>query len=180
MTKFRKVELEIKVNASKEKVWDLLFNRFGEVNAFNPLIEGSTASNELQGAVGAERICDIDAKNSVHEKIVATRGTSGFDVDIIKGGMPMMNEMKGSFDLATISSNQTKIMFTMKYNTKPAFMAPLMSGMMAKMLQKMLVGLKYHLETDQLVTKANINSIMKGFKNLNKGEGYQAKELASA
>lgn len=45
-------------------------------------------------------------------------------------------------------------------------MAPLMQGMMAKMLRKVLVGPKYHLATDQLVTKRNINSLMKGYGKL--------------
>ena len=74
MTKFRKVTIDIDVNTSKEQVWDLLFNRFGEVNNFNPLIEGSHHSQGAKGEVGCERVCDVDAKNSIHEKIVAARG----------------------------------------------------------------------------------------------------------
>jgi hypothetical protein len=178
MTKFRKVTIDIDINASKAEVWDLLFNRFGEVNNFNPLIEGSNHRQGVKGEVGCERVCDLDAKNSIHEKIVAARGNESFDVDIIKGGLPMMGEAKATIDLKEINGTQTNVTFTMNFTSKPAFMAPLMKGMMAKMLKKMLVGLKYHLETDELVTKSNINSIMKSFRKLQDKEAFTVKELA--
>ena len=180
MKKFRTVTIDIDINKCKEVVWDMLFNRFGETILYNTLIVDSIATNDLQGEVGAERKCDLDAKNSIVEKIVARRERDGFDIDIIEGGMPMMDEMKANYDLIAITGNHTKVTLTMKFITKPAFLATLMKGKMAKMLNKMLVGLKFHLETDQSVTKGNINSIMKGFNNLKKGEGFQAKELAIA
>ena len=68
----------------------------------------------------------------------------------------------------------------MNFTAKPAFMAPIMKLMMPKMLKKMLVGLKYHLETDQLVTKSNIDSIMKGYRKLQNSEAFVAKELSFA
>jgi len=172
--KYREVTLEINTNTSKDKVWDLLFNRFGEVNIFNPLIEGSHHTNGEQGEVGCERLCDIDAKNSVHEKIVAARGNDSFDIEVIKGGLPIMDKMKGTFDLDAVSANQTKVSLTMKFTTKPAFMGALMKGMMAKMLFKMLVGLKYHLETANLVTKANIGGIVQEYKRLQVNKAFDA------
>jgi hypothetical protein len=180
MTKFKEVTIDIDINASKEQVWDLIFNRFGEVNNFNPLIEGSHHSQGAKGEVGCERVCDLDARNSIHEKIVAARGNESFDVDIIKGGLPMMDKAKATFDLKETNSSQTNVTFTMNFTSKPAFMAPLMKGMMAKMLKKMLVGLKYHLETDQLVTKGNINSIMKGYRKLHDKESFVVKGLTYA
>jgi len=180
MAKAKKVTIDIDINSSKEHVWDLIFNRFGEVNNFNPLIEGSHHSAGTKGEVGCERVCDLDAKNSVSERIVAARGNDSFDIEIIKGGLPMMGEMKATFDLQAINESQTKVILTMNFTAKPAFMAPLMKGMMTKMLKKMLVGLKYHLETDQLVTKSNINSIMKNFRKLQVNEPFTVDELTFA
>ena len=179
MTKFKKVTIDININASKEDVWDLVFNRFGEVNVFNPLIEGSEKINDIQGEVGAERKCDLDAKTSIHEKIVAVRGNDSFDVDIIKGGLPMMDKAKATFDLRAINENKTNVTFTMNFTSKPAFMAPMMKIMMPGMLKKMLVGLKYHLETDNLVTKGNIKGILKEYKDLARTElSFTSVELA--
>ena len=53
------IQKEIIVNASKPEVWDLLFNRFGEVNNFNPLIEGSHHAQGTKGEVGCERECQL-------------------------------------------------------------------------------------------------------------------------
>ena len=180
MTKFRKVTIDIDINASKEEVWDVVFNRFGEVNNFNPLIEGSHHSDGAKGEVGCERVCDLDSSNSIHEKIVAARGNESFDVDIIKGGLPMMDKAHATFDLKAINATQTKVTFTMNFTSKPAFMAPMLKLMMPKMLKKMLVGLKFHLETDQLVTKSNIDGIMKGYKKLQDSEAFVASELSYA
>ena len=172
MENLKEVIIDITTNTSKEQVWDLLFNRFGEVNVFNPLIEGSHHTEGVQGEVGCERYCALDARNSVHEKIVAARGNDSFDIEIIKGGLPMMKTMKGTFDLKALGSNSTRVTFTIRFNTRPAIMAIFMKGMMRRMLHKMLVGMKYHLETGTLVTKENIKEIMKDYKRLNNNGAF--------
>jgi hypothetical protein len=92
----------------------------------------------------------------------------------------MMDELKVSIDVKTISSNQTKVIFTVNFAPKIVLMTPLMKGMITKMFKKLLVGLKYHLETEELVTKSNINDIVKGFKKLQRSEAFVVKELAYA
>ncbi len=62
MKNLREFQLEVNVNASKVEVWDLLFNKFGEVNLFNPEIEGSHHTTGVKGEVGCERQCDINSK----------------------------------------------------------------------------------------------------------------------
>ena len=173
MKKLNEIKIDITVNVSKDKVWDLLFNQFGEVSVFNPIIDGSHHTKGTKGEVGCERLCQIDANTAVHEKIVSAVDGESFDIDIIEGGLPMMDVMKGNFTLEELSPSQTKAIMTMKFNTSPAFVAFLMKGMMRKMLYKMLVGLKYHLETGNMVTKENISEIMKDFKKLNNTEAFK-------
>jgi len=180
MKKFKKVAIDIDINVNKDKAWDVLFNRFGEIKNFNPHLDDSHHTKGVEGEVGCERHCDIDAKNYVIERIVDVRGNDGFDVDIIEGDLPMMEAMNVNIDLKTINHNQTKVTFTVNYAPKFAFMAPLMKGMIGKMFKKLLVGLKYHLETDELVTKSNINGIMKGFRKLQNTEAFVVKELVYA
>lgn len=173
MKDLKEVRIEITTNTSKEQVWDLLFNRFGEVNVFNPVIDGSHHTKGIQGEIGCERFCQIDSKNSIHEKIVAARGNDGFDIEIIEGGLPMMDKMGGTFELEALELNKTLVTFIIKFNTKPAFMAFFMKGMMRTMLFKMLVGLKYHLETGNVVTKENIRGIMKEFKQIQGNDSFK-------
>ena len=175
MEKLKNVTVSIIANSSKDQVWDLLFNRFGEVNIFNPIIEGSHHTKGVQGEVGCERQCDIDSKNSVIEKIVAARGNDSFDIDIIEGGLPMMKTMKGTFDLKSIEPNRTEITLTMRFSSKPAFMANLMKGKMRQMLFKMMIGLKYHLETGGVVTKENIKGIVKDYNRLDTNTAFSNK-----
>lgn len=174
MENLKEAVITIKVNSSKEKVWDLLFNRFGEVNVFNPIIEGSHHTSGVAGEVGCERSCTIDSKTKIKEKITARRGDEAFDIDIIEGGLPMMKTAKATFELKSLGTDLTEVKFTMRFNTKPAFMAFFMKGMMKKMLFKMLVGLKYHLETGDSVTKESISKIMKGYKKLDLDRGFKS------
>ncbi|MDN3641769.1 SRPBCC family protein [Lutimonas halocynthiae] len=179
MKKLRTVSVDIMVNSTKAKAWDVLFNRFGEVNAFNPLIEGSHFTKGNIGELGCERQCDLDSKNSIHEKIVAVRGDSSFDIEIIQGGLPMIDKMKGTIDLKEILSNQTLVTATIHFNTSPAFMGSFLKGMIAKMFFKTLVGLKFYLETDAEVTKENIKDIMKTYKMMNPHDTFSNSEIAA-
>ena len=170
----RQVEQSIHIHASKEAVWDVLFNKFGEVNNFNPLIEGSHFLHGDEGHVGCERHCQIDSKTAVLERITRAEADLNFDVEIYEGGLPMMDKMLARFDLIEHGSEKTEVLFTMKFTTKPAFMGALMKGKMAKFFFKMLIGLKFHLETGELVTKENIKQIEKEFGLLKPGESFEA------
>jgi len=179
MKKLRTVSVDIIVNSHKAEAWDVLFNRFGEVNAFNPLIEGSHFTKGNRGELGCERQCDLNSKNSIHEKIVAVRGDSSFDIEIIQGGLPMMDKMKGTIDLKEIMPNQTLVAATIQFNTSPAFMGSFLKGMIAKMFFKLLVGLKFYLETDEEVTKENFKDIMKTYNIMNPHDTFSNNEIAA-
>jgi hypothetical protein len=175
MEKLKNVTVSIIADSRKDQVWDLLFNRFGEVNIFNPMIEGSHHTKGVQGEVGCERQCDVDSKISVIERIVAARQNDSFDIDIIEGGLPMMKTMKGTFDLKSIEPKRTEMTMTMRFSTKPAFMANFIKGKMNQMLSKMMIGLKYHLETDGVVTKENIKGIIKDYSRLDSNTAFSNK-----
>ena len=176
----RQVQQSIHIHARKEAVWDVLFNKFGEVNDFNPLIECSHFLNGDEGHVGCERHCQIDSNTAVLERITRAEADLNFDVEIYEGGLPMMDKMKARFDLVEKDEENTEVVLTMYYSTKPAFMGGLMKGKMGKFFLKMLIGLKYHLETGELVTKENIKHIQKEYEGLKAGEGFPAAmQLAS-
>ena len=173
MKKFRKVSGEIIVNLSKEKVWDMVFTRFGEVNDFNPLIEGSVPFGELEGQLGAERKCDLSPTSKVHEKITAVHGTNSFDIDILEGGLPLMSKMKGTWEIEELNSRQTKARIIFNYRTKPGLMAGFLRKPMAKQLRRMVIGLKYHLETGGKVTKQNIKDIVREYNRIPSNASFQ-------
>ena len=181
MKKLRNINLDIIVNASKEEIWDLTFNRFGEVNVFNPIIEGSHYVSEAKGAVGCERQCDMDSKGThVVERIIDATGHDTFEIEIIGGNMPMMEKAYARFSFDEIGANKTRVRLEMRFRSKPAFMWPLMSMMMKRMMPDMLKGLKYHLETGEFVTKQNIKAIKRAYEGLREGQAFSGLGLRTA
>lgn len=179
MKKLKTVHLSIQLNASKEKTWDLLFNRFGETHLFNPLLDSSHFTKGDAGEVGCERQCDLDSKNSIQERIVAVRDSESFDIDIIQGGLPLIDKMKGTFSVTSLRPEQSLVKAEISYNTSPAFMAGLLKSSLAKNFFKVLVGLKFYLETGEIVTKENIGDIMKTHKLMEASESFSSAGVAA-
>ncbi len=178
MKKLHEFKSEITVFAYRDRVWDLLVNQFGYVNKFNPLIDASHPLDDNQGEVGCERHCKIDDKNSVREKITDIKGKESVEIEIIEGGLPMMDQMFGRFSLKVAGNGKTRVTMQVSYNTKPAIMAPLLKGQMKKEFTKLLVGMKYYLETNHEVTKSNIRNILENYDVI--GEEANFEILSSA
>lgn len=164
-------DVKIDIHASKDEVWNLVFNKFGSVNDFNPIIEGSHHHNGTEGEVGCERVCEIDSKTKVIEKITDAKTGEYFSIAIVDGGLPMMDEMTASMHLKENRQGGTEVKIVANFSTKPRFVAHLMKATIKKMFFKMLIGLKYHLETTELVTKDNIKTIEKEYKRT--GSNYR-------
>jgi len=166
MPALRTLHTEITINASKETVWDTLFNRFGDVHLYNPSLDGSHYIKGGTGSVGCERQCDLDAKTKLIERISSAEELKRFTVEIIGGNMPMVKTMIIEIELLERSSNRTTVSIIGRYNTSPGFMGGLVKGMMRGKLTDMLIGLKYYLETGTPVTKQSYKPIAKTYRRL--------------
>jgi hypothetical protein len=175
MKKLHSAEEEIIVHASKGELWDALVNRFGDVNVFNPIIDGSKALDDRQGEEGCERYCDIDGKHYVKERLVNVKPENSFSIDIYEGGLPMIDKFGADVSLRTINENKTAMVMSFNYNTTVSVLAPLMKGMMRKMLAQFLIGFKYYMETGEPVNKVNIKGIKETFEA--NGDGFNFKNL---
>ena len=109
--------MTVEIATTEEKAWDLLFNRFGEVTKFNPLISHSFDYNE-QAGVGCERQCNFDpeGKKFVRERITE-KWENGFHIDIFYGGLPMIEKVEADVYIDKISENKTNVKFVMHYQT---------------------------------------------------------------
>ncbi|MCX6221398.1 MAG: SRPBCC family protein [Bacteroidia bacterium] len=162
------------VNASKQEVWNLLFNRFGETHLYNPNIEGSHDTNGKTGEIGCERECSIDKKTSIKERIVNAEEFKSITVHVIGGNMPMVKEMQVIMLIDSVSSSLTRVIINASYTTKPSFMASIVKGMFRKMLFGVLIGLKYHLETGNAVSKKSFKSISEKYSILQGSQAFVA------
>lgn len=162
----------VTIATSNEKIWDLLFNRFSETHLYNPNIEGSHELNNKQGEVGCERQCSLDKKTFIRERIVNAELGKTVTIDVIGGNMPMIREMQIRFVITSVSSSVTKVHLDAQFTTKPSFMASFVRGMFRNMLFKVLVGLKYHLETGKTVSKSSYKPVAKKFLKLKTGQSF--------
>lgn len=171
MENFNSFKVETTVNTRLEEVWDLIYNRFGETALFNPNIEHSQFVTGLKGEVGCERVCNLDPKTFVREQIVSANPQKSFTVDIVDSNMPMVEKMLVTLHLIP-AGEKTNVSITANYITKPAFMGTMVKGMFKKMLLKVLIGLKYHLETGNAVSKATFKPIFKQYQKLNLSQSF--------
>ncbi len=167
------IQTEVTINTLKERVWEVLFTRFGEAYLYNPSLIGSHFVTGGKGEVGCERQCSLDDKTKVVERITSAVDQKKFTVNIIGGNMPMNDEMIVELELIEITSSRTKVLLTARYNSKPAFMAPIMKGMMKSKFDDMLIGLKYYLETGKTVSKKSYKPVLKIYKQLAANQSFR-------
>ena len=172
MKKLRTLYTDVTINVSKEKVWDALFTRFGEVHLYNPSLDSSHFIKGGKGEVGCERQCDLDSKTRIVERIVKADELKKFTIDIYDGNMPMLETMIVDIELVELASKKISVQLTANFNTKPAFMGVMMKGMMKAKLTDMLIGLKYYLETGKTVSKQTYKPIKKVFKLLRPSQSF--------
>jgi Polyketide cyclase / dehydrase and lipid transport len=172
MDNLRIIQTEVEINATKAKAWEALFTQFGEIYLFNPNLEGSHFSGGSKGEVGCERVCQLDAKTTIKEKIVSADELNNFRVEIIGGNIPFVNTMLVDIKLHAIDSEKTRVEIEAGFNTKPGFMAILMKSPFKKKIKDMLIGLKYYLETGKKVSKKTYKPIFKSYKKLELSESF--------
>lgn len=158
-------------------MWDVLFNKFVEIGAWNPTLQASRHSNGTQGEVGCERECDISSKTSIQERIVAATPNENFDFEIV--GVPMVDEMKNRYELESVDDSRTKVIFIVRLSSKPSFIAGMVKAVMNKMFTKIMVAMKYHMETGKTVSKDNIKGIMKTYKSMEPTASFAQAEQAA-
>lgn len=75
------INLETKINAPKEKVWDALSD-FGGIDKWAPNVAHSASLSPTSKGVGCERSCEIPQVGSLHEKIIEWNEGSGYKYEI--------------------------------------------------------------------------------------------------
>ncbi len=172
MKKLRTLHTDVTITTSKEKAWDALFTRFGEVHLYNPSLDSSHFIKGGKGEVGCERQCDLDAKTRIVERIVSAEELKKFTIDIYDGNMPMLDTMIVDIELVELSTAYISVRLTAQFSTTPAFMGAVMRGMLKSKLTDLLIGLKYYLETGKTVSKQTYKPIFKVYQQLLHHESF--------
>ena len=144
------------IDAPADKVWSVLAD-LGSIYKWNPGVAKSHTTSELTQGEGATRHCDLDDRNYLEERAFDWREGESFKIDVFESSMPLESNIV-TFQVAP-DADRTNVTVTVDYKLKYGIIGALMDVIFAKrMLQNgfddMMAGLKYHVETGDLVGDA--------------------------
>ena len=148
------VHSQAQIDAPVDKVWQTLAD-LGSIDKWNPGVAKSYATSEATQGEGATRHCDLNTANAqLEERAFDWREGEGFKIDVYKSSLPLKRNIV-SFEIEP-SGDGTLVSVTANYQLKYGPIGALMDILIARRqaqqgFDEMLAGLKYHVETGELV-----------------------------
>ena len=147
----------IKVNAPREKVWEVLSD-LGSIYKWNPGVAHSHSTSDALDGEGATRHCDLqNGKMKIgylEERAFDWHDGEGYTIDIYASNMPL-SDSTVEFEIDSDGA-ETIVTVTPRYRVKYGPLGWLMNGLIGKRMyqngmNELLSGLKYHVETGKIV-----------------------------
>ena len=145
---------QIRINATKEKMWEVLAD-FGEIYRWNPGVRNSYSTSESGHGLLATRHCELlKGDDYLDENILEWRDGECFKVNIYKTNLPLHRNVV-QFSIEADESG-TIVTVAPDYVLKYGLLGRLMNQIVVrrkfkKGMEDLLTGLKYHIETGELV-----------------------------
>ncbi len=145
---------QIRIHATKETVWEVLAD-FGGIYRWNPGVRHSYSTSESDHGLLATRRCELlKGGDYLDEKIQEWRDGESFKVDIYETSLPLHRnvvefsvEGDGSATIVRVSPD-----YALKYGLLGWLMNQIVvRRKFQKGMVDLLTGLKYHIETGELV-----------------------------
>ncbi len=162
----KSIEVTQVLNATKEKVWNALFNDYGDIHLHNPgIIKSHNLNDATKGALGCSRHCEFEGGMFIDEEITEVNENENFTVKVTNSSYPpAIKEWFSIYQINALGDDKTEVKMTLNILTDPEEMAEGMVEQMKDPLGFYLLGLGYHLETGTAVTMENFPSIMQSLK----------------
>jgi len=148
----------IRINAPKEKVWEILAD-FGGILNYNPNLSDAYSTSTANSGIGATRHCELLPMGSIEERIVEWNDGSDYQIEIYEFNGPLP-PLKNVFARLSVEAdgNQTIATMTMNYDMKLGLIGATMNALMVKSQYEkgvagILQGLKFHTETGKQGTR---------------------------
>ena len=150
------VTSEIRINAPKEKVWNIIAD-LGAVQNFHPGVRQSYYSSENKNGLGASRVCELLPAGKIEERATEWKEGEGFvlEVEPIEKAPPF----KKAFGRMVLKEDgdQTLVTLTFEYTLKFGPVGSLMDAFMVrpqfkKIVPNVLAGLKHFTDTGEEIT----------------------------
>ena len=144
---------EIQIAAPKKKVWDVLED-IGGIYKWNPGVSHSYTTSDNNHGEGATRHCDLSQGGYLKERAVDWREGQGFKIDIFETSLPLKSNVvdftvEGDMDGTIVTVTPE---YVLKYGPLGWLLDQLWAQRQFKKgMADLLAGLKYHVETGELV-----------------------------
>jgi hypothetical protein len=153
------------INASRERIWEVLFNQYGDVYIHNPTMPTSNYMHQAsKGELNCFRHCMFNDKLFVDEKITKAKENESVTMVVTKHNLPFLKDMSATYELSIIGKDITEVKMTSLNSFSPGFMKYLMRKKLSKAVATHLFGMKYYIETGKTVDKNNYSKIFKSHK----------------
>ena len=161
-----KIEKKLNINASKERVWDVISD-LGGIQNYNPMVKKSFYNTKIKSGEGAGRVCEFHPMGKVNEK--ATHWDDGNNYTLhIKPleKLPFFKEGFAHFSLSSSNAGGTEVSVDFEYDVTGGPVAWAMNKIMLrnnfdKGFEGILKGLKKHIEEGVVIENT---SSLKGYQ----------------
>lgn len=141
---------EITVNASIEKIWDILSN-LEALDQYDPTVKKSALISLEKSGINAKRKVDMkDGKNWFEEKVIVWKPNEALTYQLTDCSFPV-NGLKHSYSFQK-TGNQTRVIQVMEYKVKFGLLGKVLDMLMIRKqtdsgIKKFFSGLKNYVET---------------------------------
>ena len=159
---------EIIINATPEKMWEVLSN-YGGVSHFHAGVKESFSSEGSinKAEMGCERVCnivDMGLKIQLKERIIDYKEGVGYQYEVYEWKNFPLRKMLFGFTITENHQSNALLRIDIDYKSKPAFLTLLMAGKMKKLAHDILLGYKHYTETSE--KNVPIKLLRKKYKQL--------------
>ena len=144
-----RVTIDLRIDASKEKVWEVVAD-LGSVSVWNPALAGSHYTSEAKEGFEAARHCDFPDGGYVKERTLEWNPGESFKLELTEGTIPFDNAT-GSYSLVDYGDGAI-VTTALEYDLKAdVTMDPqeIERQNREELLPLVLAGLKHYVETGE-------------------------------
>ena len=144
-----RVTIDLRIDASKEKVWEVVAD-LGSVSVWNPALAGSHYTSEAKEGLEAARHCDFPDGGYVKERTLEWNPGESFKLELTEGTI-LFDNATGSYSLVD-DGDGTIVTIALEYDLKAdVTMDPqeIERQNREELLPLVLAGLKHYVETGE-------------------------------
>ncbi len=149
-----RVRASVYIDAPSEAVWKVLAD-LGGISRWNPGVADSRVTSEVADCEGATRHCDLqNPQGYLEERVFDWRDGEGYSIDVTESNFPLKRNTV-EFSLHPESAG-TRAIVSVDYALKYGPIGLLADALLVRRryrrgFDNLLAGLKYHIETGEIV-----------------------------